>query len=350
MNKKKIAIIFGGCSSEYEVSLQSAYSIINAMSTSKYERILIGITKQGDWYRYYGSLEKIKQDTWYEDTASCLPTALAASRSIHGFYEFEGDTFTTTKVDAIFPVIHGKNGEDGTLQGLIELAGIPIIGCGMLASALAMDKNIAHKLVTLAGIKTPKASVFKKNVPLSELMAFAETLSYPIFVKPLKAGSSFGITKVKTKEELGQAITHARFYDDEIILEENIDGFEVGCAVLGNDSLTVGKVDEIELTDGFFDYTEKYTLKSSKIHMPARLNDVLTSQIQEAAIKIYRTLNCKGFARVDLFVTKNEELVFNEVNTIPGFTVNSRYPNMMKGIGLQFSEIIDHLVHLGLEK
>ena len=247
-------------------------------------------------------------------------------------------------------MLHGKNGEDGTVQGLIELAGIPLVGCDSLSSVLCMDKDRAHKLAGLAGVKTPLAVVFSGL--LSDDLIFEKTshLTYPLFVKPVKAGSSFGITKVYTKEQLPDAVKNAFQHDNQVIIEENVDGFEVGCAVLGNKDLIIGEVDEIELTEGFFDYTEKYTLKSSKIHMPARINDELKDKIKKTATSIYRALGCSGFARVDMFIAEKGEIVFNEVNTIPGFTSHSRYPNMMKGIGLQFDDIVDKLIQLGLER
>ncbi len=254
-----------------------------------------------------------------------------------------------TKVDMVFPILHGKNGEDGTLQGLFELAGIPVIGCDTLSSAICMDKDKAHKLVSLTGISIPKAIVFKQFNKAAALREVDAKLSYPIFVKPVRAGSSFGITKVTEKSELETAVNLAFEHDAEVIVEEAISGFEVGCAVLGIDELTVGRVDEIELSSGFFDYTEKYTLKTSKIYMPARIDKEAEKRIQDAATTIYKALGCSGFARVDMFYTPSGEIVFNEVNTIPGFTAHSRYPNMMKGIGLTFAQMLDKLIGLYAE-
>ncbi len=214
-----------------------------------------------------------------------------------------------------------------------------------------MDKDRAHKLVKEAGIKVPRALVLTKNEAedFTLVMEKIMNLQYPLFVKPVKAGSSFGISKVFNSEELKKGISLAIQHDKEVIIEENIEGFEVGCAILGNKELTIGEVDEIELTKGFFDFTEKYTLKSSKIHMPARIDKDMAVKIKQAAEIIYKSLGCQGFARVDMFLTKNGEIVFNEVNTIPGFTSHSRYPNMMKGIGLSYEVILDRLIELGLE-
>ncbi len=344
---KKIGIIFGGCSSEYEVSLQSAYSIITHIDRMRYEPVLIGITRKGEWFHYYGDVENIKEDNWYVN--DCIPAIISPDRSVKGLVELKDKEINIIKLDAVFPVLHGKNGEDGTIQGLITLAGIPIIGCGILSSSLCMDKDRAHKLVRAQGVDTPEALVFNKGEEIEKMIEATKKLKYPLFVKPVKAGSSFGISKIYEEGMLYEAISNSFIYDDEVIIEENVEGFEVGLAILGNDDIIVGEVDEIELTDGFFDFTEKYTLKSSKIHMPARLDNKMISKIKNIAVLIYRTLGCKGFARVDMFVTPNGKVVFNEVNTIPGFTSHSRYPNMMKGIGMSYSEILDKLIELGLE-
>lgn len=342
MKKKKIAVIFGGNSTEYEVSLQSVSSVLEAMDSDKYDIVPIGITRNGDWYHYKGLYENIANDTWAEDRENLYPVTVAVSRSQKGLLELAGGKFTAIHVDLIFPVLHGKNGEDGTLQGVFELSGIPLIGCSTLSSALCMDKDRAHKLVSLAGISVPKSVAFNR-FSMDDTLSEAD-LAYPLFVKPVRAGSSFGITKIFTQQELTPAIELAFEHDTEVIVEEAIDGFEVGCAVLGTDTLTVGRVDEIELLDGFFDYAEKYTLKTSKIHMPARISPETEKQIQKAAVTIYRALGCSGFARVDMFLTTSGEIVFNEVNTIPGFTSHSRYPNMMKGIGLSFADMLDKLI------
>ncbi|MGL6199404.1 MAG: D-alanine--D-serine ligase VanG [Lachnospiraceae bacterium] len=349
MHKKKIAIIFGGNSAEYEVSLQSAASVFEHINPDKYNIVPIGITKDGEWYHYTGEYKNISNDTWIEDSQNLAPVVVSQSRSIKGFLELFENKYTVLKVDLVFPVLHGKNGEDGTLQGVFELAGIPLVGCNTLASALCMDKDRAHKLVRNAGISIPKSVTFKRFGRKTGLFKIA-SLSYPLFVKPVHAGSSFGITKAATEQELGAAIELAFEYDDEVIVEEAIAGFEVGCAVLGNDILTVGRIDEIELSNGFFDYTEKYTLKSSKIHMPARVDSDTEKRIQDTAVTIYKILGCSGFARVDMFLTPSGEIIFNEVNTIPGFTSHSRYPNMMKGIGLSFKDLLDKLIGLCIEQ
>lgn len=349
MQRKKIAIIFGGNSTEYEVSLQSATSVLENINKEKFEILPIGITRSGEWYHYTGNVENISNNTWFQDTSNLYPVIFSQNPSHKGFLELSADDFTLIRVDLIFPILHGKNGEDGTLQGMFELAGLPVIGCNTLSSALCMDKDRAHKLVSLTGISVPKSITFKhfnKEAALKEIEA---NLSYPLFVKPVRSGSSFGITRVAEKQQLNNAVELAFKHDTEVIAEEAVDGFEVGCAVLGNDVLTVGRVDEIELSGGFFDYTEKYTLKTSKIYMPARIDSETEKRIQQAAVTIYKALGCSGFARVDMFYTPSGEIVFNEVNTIPGFTSHSRYPNMMKGIGLSFAGMLDKLIGLYVE-
>lgn len=349
MGRKKIAVIFGGNSTEYKVSLQSAYSVFENINTDKFDIVPIGITKSGEWYHYTGKNKNICNDTWSKDGKNLYPVVVSGNRSVKGFFEFTGQTYHIIKIDLVFPILHGKNGEDGTLQGLFELAGIPVIGCNTLSSALCMDKDRAHKLVCLTGISVPKSvtlKYFEKEAALKEVQ---EELNYPLFVKPVRSGSSFGITKIMEWQELDAAVERAFQYDSEVIVEEAIDGFEVGCAILGKEELIIGRVDEIELSGGFFDYTEKYTLKSSKIHMPARIDRETEKRIQKAAVTIYRTLGCSGFARVDMFYTPLGEIVFNEVNTIPGFTSHSRYPNMMKGIGLSFSEMLEKIIGLYVE-
>ena len=349
MNRRKIVVFFGGCSSEYSVSLESATSVISNLDKEKYESVPVGVTESGKWYYFGGDVDKIKQGSWREDS-SCVPAALSPNRGEKKLMLFRGDKVETITVDAAFPVMHGRNGEDGTIQGLIELAGIPLVGCGVLASALCMDKDRAHKLAELNGIKVPRAMAFGKIYDLHAVLKFADRTGYPLFVKPVKAGSSYGVTKVQNKENLMEAIKLAFQYDDEVIVEEGIPGFEVGCAVLGKDELTVGEVDEIELAGGFFDFTEKYTLKTSAIHVPARVDKETSDRLKETAKVLYKVLGCSGFARVDMFLTPKKEIVFNEINTIPGFTEHSRYPGMMKAAGIPFSEILDRVVELALER
>ena len=347
--KKRIAVIFGGHSTEYEVSLQSASSVLQNINRNRFEIMPIGITRDGAWYHYTGKIENISNHSWPEDGENLYPIMVSQSRLAQGITEFHGNKFKEIPIDLAFPILHGKYGEDGTLQGLFELAGIPVVGCDTLSSAICMDKDRAHKLVSLAGIAVPGSVCFRRFEKEMAVGEIKKKLRCPLFVKPVRAGSSFGITRINEMCQLDAAAELAFQYDKEVIVEEAVHGFEVGCAVLGSQNLTVGRIDEIELSGGFFDYTEKYTLKSSKIYMPARIDAETEKKIQETAKVIYRVLGCSGYARVDMFYTPSGEIVFNEVNTIPGFTAHSRYPNMMKGIGLSFPEVLDRLIGLYLK-
>lgn len=348
-NRKKVAVFFGGCSTEYKVSLQSAYAVITCMDTQKYAPIFIGIDPHsGKWYWYRGEPEGIKEDCW-QSSKHCIPVFPSFDRTVRGLCYIEQHALQILSLDAAFPVLHGKNGEDGTVQGVLELMGLPVIGCGLLSSALCMDKELAHQIVNLHGIKTARSYLVKDEYTKEVVKEQARELGYPLFVKPVRSGSSFGITKVLHERDLSAAVANAFRHDSRVLLEEMVDGFEVGCAVLGDtDSyLIAGEVDEIELSDGFFDYTEKYTLKTSHIHVPARISSQKAKEIKETALAIYKLLHCSCFARVDLFLTPAGEIYFNEVNTIPGFTEHSRYPMMLKEAGLPLEEVIHFLMKKG---
>lgn len=352
MKKQNVLIFFGGCSSEYNVSLSSASGVLLNLDKSKYHPVTVGITETGTWFYYSGPVEKILDNTWQEDSSN-VPAILSPNRDEKCLILLKESGIEKISVDVAFPVLHGRNGEDGTLQGLIELAGIPLAGCGTLASALCMDKDRAHRLASVAGVRVPKALVLDSEragehnnayALDTAVQTFAQETGYPLYVKPVKAGSSYGVTKVNRPDELAPAFSLAFRYDNQVILEENIDGFEVGCAVLGNTKLITGEIDEIELSGGFFDFTEKYTLKTSAIHVPARISEEKSAKIKETAKRIYRALGCSGFARVDMFLTPSGEIVFNEVNTIPGFTEHSRYPGMMKAAGHSLGEILTEII------
>lgn len=346
-NKINVAVLFGGCSSEYGVSLESAHSVITHIDQSRFIPVLIGISQKGDWFHYTGEAKKIAEDTWCNPT-DCTPAVVSLDRGAHELLVLRDGGIERVTLDAAFPVLHGKNGEDGTVQGVFELAGIPLVGCGVLASALCMDKGRAHQLAHAAGVTVPASVVLTKQMDAGDALEQAEEIGYPLFVKPVKAGSSYGITKVSERGELPGAIKLAFAYDDQIILEETISGFEVGCAILGNDTLSVGELDEIELSGGFFNFTEKYTLKTSAIHVPARIPKAKAEKLKRTAQVIYRALGCRGFARVDMFLDADGRIVFNEVNTIPGFTAHSRYPNMMKAAGMSFEQVVSAVIELAV--
>lgn len=356
--KKSIAIIFGGCSSEYPVSLHSSYSVIKNLDDDKYEKHLIGITEDGCWYYFDDDIDKINDDTW--QNGNVKKAFISPDRNDSGLWIVDENKFI--HLDAVFPVLHGKNGEDGSIQGLLQLAGIPIVGCGMEASVLCMDKYIAHRIANDVGIKTPKnIMIHEWDNPL-EMEDDILKLGLPLFVKPIKAGSSLGMTKVHEEKNLIPAINEAFKFDNQVICEENVEGFEVGCAVIGNDELSVSPVDEIELFVDWFDYGEKYSQLKSKIHLPARIEDGLAREVQNTALKVYRALCCEGYARVDIFIRNlkqssgtvgsgnnqnvNYEILFNEINTIPGLTDVSRFPKMAEAMGIEYSNLLDKLIEL----
>ena len=344
---KTILVLFGGCSSEHGVSLQSAQAVLTHLNPGKYRTLPVGLTREGRWLYCPGAPDLLPAGDWQ---AAGIPCTLRLDQGNAALLLLDGSG-DALGFDAAFPVLHGKNGEDGTVQGLLELAGIPVVGCGTLSSALCMDKDRAHKLAELAGVRVPRSAVFTAGTGREALLTAAAELGYPLFVKPVRAGSSFGVSRVEREETLPAAVDAAFRHDSRVLLEEAVPGFEVGCAVMGNPgetALAVGAVDEIELSGGFFDFEEKYTLKTSAIHCPARIPPAKAEEIQEAARRVYEALECRCLARVDFFLTPEGAVVFNEVNTIPGFTAHSRYPSMMKAAGLDFPALLDRLVELGV--
>lgn len=341
MTKISVAVLFGGCSPEYEVSLSSACGVLDHLDRERFVPVMIGISRGGNWYFYDGPTERIMNGTWIE---TALPAVLSQSPERKVLYILP--EMREIKIDVMFPVLHGRGGEDGAVQALAELAGIPLAGCGILASALCMDKDRAHRLAAQAGICVPRSV----TVSSPEIPPEVRELGLPLFVKPLRAGSSFGITRVTERSMLRRALKLAFKYDGTVIIEEEIPGFEVGCAVMGNNGLITGIPDEIEISGDFFDYEEKYSLKTSEIHLPARVTADKLLEIQETAKKIYRILGCRVLARVDMFLTPQGKLVFNEVNTIPGFTPHSRFPSMMREAGVSFDDVVTRAVELAVER
>lgn len=346
MERKKILVLFGGCSGEHDVSLVSAHAVLRNMDPQRWETVAVGITREGRWLRYTGDPDRLPTNSWLSDGAACVPCTLCLDRGSRELMDLDGSG-RHIRLDAAFPVLHGKNGEDGTIQGLLELAGIPIIGCGSLSSALCMDKDRSHRLAAAAGVRVPESALFSAPADSAAIRSAAERIGYPVFVKPVRSGSSLGVTRVERADQLDQAVSEAFREDGEILLEEAIEGFEVGCAVMGRQELTVGEVDEIELSQGFFNFEEKYTLKTSAIHCPARISPEKAAEIKETAKVLYRALGCEVLARVDLFLTPEGGIVFNEINTIPGFTSHSRYPTMMAKAGIPFQELVTRLIELG---
>lgn len=345
---KNILVIFGGCSSEYGVSLQSAAGVLNAMDREKYTPVMLGITRDGAWYHYTGSLEDISADRWLQ-AGRCTPVLLLPKREGRRLMLRRGDRLEEIGIDAAFPVLHGKNGEDGTVQGMLELLDIPVVGCGSLASALCMDKDRAHKLAAMAGAEVPRSLLLEREFDRETAQKAARDMGYPLFVKPVKAGSSYGVSRVERESDLAGALSLAFAHDSRVLMEQAVPGRELGCAVMGNSRLICGEPDEIELFGGFFDFQEKYNLIRSRIHVPARISPEKAEEAKCLAKRIYRALDCRGFARVDMFLRPDGRLVFNEVNTIPGFTEHSRFPGMMRAAGMNLTQVIDRAIELAVE-
>ncbi|MFJ1761314.1 D-alanine--(R)-lactate ligase [Amycolatopsis sp. NPDC088138] len=335
----RIGILFGGASEEHPVSVKSARTVAENLDTEKYEPFWIGITKSGAWKLCDGP------DEGWEDGR---PVVLSPDRDVRGLLVLEDGKYETIGLDVVLPVLHGKRGEDGAIQGLLELSGIPYAGCDIQSSALCMDKSLAYTVAGSAGIATPKFWTVTADEHLDP-----GRLTYPVFVKPARSGSSFGVSKVSRREELAGAVEVARQYDSKVLVEEAVVGSEVGCAILGNDAdLIAGEVDHIALSHGFFRIHQESTPESGSENstpiVPADIPAEARALVQETAKAVYRALGCGGLARVDLFLTDDGTVVLNEVNTLPGLTSYSRYPRMMAAAGLPLAEVIDRLISLTL--
>ena len=341
MARLKVGVIFGGSSEEHPVSVKSAQEVARNLDAEKYEPIYVGITRSGAWRLCDGP-----EEDW--ENGSCRPAVLAPDRGVRGLLVLEQGRYETIGLDIVLPVLHGRLGEDGAVQGLLELSGIPYIGCDIQSSALCMDKSLAYTVARSAGIATPNFWTVRADENVDP-----DRLSYPVFVKPARSGSSFGVSKVSRPEELPSAVETARRYDSKVLIEEAVVGSEVGCAVLGNDlDLVTGEVDRIALSHGFFrihqeDRPESGSENSTAI-VPADVPAETRSLVQETAKAVYRALGCRGLSRVDMFLREDGEVVLNEVNTLPGMTSYSRYPRMMAAAGLPLAEVIDRLVSLAL--
>ncbi|KES08687.1 D-alanine--(R)-lactate ligase VanA-Sc [Streptomyces coelicolor] len=341
MARLKIGIVFGGRSEEHPVSIKSAREVARNLDLEKYEPFYIGITKSGAWKLCDGP------DAEWED-GDCRPVVLSPDSDVHGLLVLEQGGCSTIRLDVVLPVLHGKLGEDGAMQGLLELSGIPYVGCDIQSSAVCMDKSLAYAVVRNAGIATPNFWTVAADETVD-----AARFTYPVFVKPARSGSSFGVTKVSREEEMSSAVETARQYDSKVLIEEAVPGSEIGCAILGTGTdLVVGEVDRIALSHGFFrihqeDSPETGSENSIAI-VPADIPEASRLRVQEEAKAVYRVLGCRGIARVDMFLKEDGEVVLNEVNTLPGLTSYSRYPRMMAAAGLPMSEVIDLTVSLAL--
>lgn len=341
MDRLKVGIIFGGVGEEHPVSVKSAREVAKNLDTEKYEPFWIGITRSGAWKLCDGP------DTDWENSGS-RPAVVSPDRSVHGLLVLDDGKYETVALDVVLPVLHGNFGEDGTMQGLFELAGIPYIGCDVQSSAVCMDKSLTYTIVSSAGIATPKFWILTADGKID-----TDQLTYPVFVKPARSGSSFGVTKVSRVEELADAVETARQYDSKVLIEEGVVGSEIGTSILGNDQeLIAGEADRVALSSGFFRIHQESNPESgsenSAFICPADISAESRAVVLETAKAIYRALGCRGLARVDLFLKEDGTVVLNEVNTFPGMTSYSRYPRMMAAAGMPLGEVIDRLVSLAL--
>jgi len=347
MLKKNVLIIFGGESNEYDVSRRSAASIIENLDRDKYTPVIIGITRDGRWYLCEENIEKILADTWAENAKSAF---LSPDRKAHGVLVFDENGAASIPVDVVFPAVHGQNCEDGALQGLMELSGIPYVGPRVTAAATTFDKAVTHIIAEHEGIPMAKWLLVTKGEAFeTTLERVKESFGFPCFVKPANSGSSVGCSGAKDATELKSALDIAFNEDRRVIIEELVTAQEIECAVLGNDELFAPTTGEIVSGDGFYDYDSKYINDTAKLFIPALISEEIALKVRELAKKTYRALDCTGLARVDFFVKKDGGVILNEVNTLPGFTSISMFPKMMIAGGFTYKDLITKLLELAEE-
>ncbi|MCI8387998.1 MAG: D-alanine--D-alanine ligase [Clostridiales bacterium] len=361
MEKTTLLVLFGGKSTEHDVSLMSATSILNNVDREKYNVETVGITKSGDWYYYTGAVENITNGSWCENPDSISPAAISPSMSDHALLVFaaDGSSYKKIHIDVIFPVMHGAYSEDGTLQGLMQMSGIPFVGCKCATSAISMDKAFTKLILKNFNIPQARsiivnAQTIATNYP--QIQAGCENLSaYPLFVKPANAGSSVGSSKVMNRDMLLPALKKAAEHDSKIIVEEYIKGKECEIAVMGSPrNMKATTIGQIVPGSDFYDYETKYSSGSPATYkIPADIKDETKEALRTTALRICAILGVEGLSRVDFFVRKGggrEEIIFNEINTLPGFTEISMYPRLFVNDGMEYSEIIDHLIDIALGK
>lgn len=351
MSKTKVAVIFGGSSSEHDISLISATNVIRNIPKDKYDITCIGITKKGRWLYYPGDPSNIESGEWEKDS-DCTSAIISPDPLHKGIIILENGEATVKKIDVVFPVLHGKNGEDGTIQGLLDLSKIPYVGCGLLASASCMDKSCTHTILDYNKIKTAKWRMLTHrsiNYLDKECRGIAKALGFPLFVKPANCGSSIGINKADDLTSLKDAVKFAFTHDNKVVIEEFIKGRELEVAVFGYDTPFASFVGEIGKSNDFYDYESKYINNSVVLHIPARISDNSSKEIRDTAVKAYKAMGCKGLARVDFFLTDDGKVILNEINTMPGFTSISMYPKLMEDLGMSYSYLIDKLLEQAID-
>ena len=351
-SKKTVAVIFGGQSSEHEVSRVSAMLMLNSLNKEKYQVLPVGITKKGEWLVYNGPVEHVKTGEWEKYGT---PVSLSPDATKKCFLKIVNGSVKEIPVDVVIPVLHGAWGEDGTIQGLLEMARIPYVGCGVLASAVSMDKVFTKMIAKSARIPQAKYlwvhkyDLEKKREKIMDQVE--KKLGYPCFVKPSNAGSSVGISKAKNREQLSAALDFAAGYDRKVIVEEAIDAREFECAVLGNEEPIVSGVGEVLAAAEFYDYDAKYNNSDSRTVIPAEVEQEKVEEMRRIAKKIFLAVDGSGLARVDFFVDKKTgKVLFNELNTMPGFTPISMYPMLWKHAGMTETELMDRFIQLALTR
>ena len=346
MSKKNVTILFGGQSTEHAVSCKSAKTVIDGIRAEKYNVNLVGITEDGAWYLYRGDTALIPTDKWMTD-AACYPVSIELGEA-RGLYADVNGTRETIPTDVFFPVLHGKYGEDGTIQGLFEMLGVPYVGCGVASSSSSMDKSFTKRLVEGTGVKQARYVLVDRYSARDldgVIRESVETLGFPLFVKPCSSGSSIGISKAKNEDELRTGILEALRHDGRVLIEEFIRARELECAVVDLGDRLAAEVGEVISADEFYDFDSKYNNAASVTSTRPDISEELEKQIQESAKIIFRTLDCKSLSRVDFFLNLDTgDLIFNEINTIPGFTNISMYPMLAKKHGLDLPDLIDTLI------
>ena len=353
MKKLSVCILFGGISPEHDVSLRSAESVLSNINKEKYNVLPVGITKDGQWFLFGAEDYSLLPDgSWASHPDNCK--AFLSPVKGQGLVCIKDDTYTTLPVDVVFPVLHGENGEDGAMQGLLQMAGIPYVGSHVAESAVAMDKTLT-KLVADHACVPQAAWLLVHNRDLPDRMdtvieRIEGRFSYPVFVKPAGTGSSVGVSKAANREKLKEALLLAGQYDSKILVEEFIHGREVEVAVMGNENPVASICGEIDSGVEFYDYNAKYVTDTSVAYIPARISEEVAEQVREQAVKLYKAIGAKGLSRVDFFVTfEGERVVFNEINTLPGFTSISMYPKLFCASGIEYPDLIDRLIVLAME-
>ena len=353
MKKLSVCVLFGGMSPEHEVSLRSAEFVLNSLDPEKFNVFPVGITKNGDWVLYGGTDYSLLPTGEWKDCPENRRAAISPVRG-QGLLSFEGDCVVREWIDVVFPVLHGENGEDGAMQGLLQMAGIPYVGPHVAASAVAMDKTLTKLVVDQAGIRQAAWMLVRSadvDMRLDWVMDQVEKkFSYPVFVKPAGTGSSVGVSKAADRNGLKDALLKAGTYDAKVLVEEFISGREVEVAVMGNESPVASICGEIDSGAEFYDYDAKYVTDTSVAYIPARISEEVSEQVRDAAVRIYSAIGCQGLSRVDFFVTyEGDEVVFNEINTLPGFTSISMFPKLFAASGIPAEQLVEELLKLAME-